>query len=72
MFKLVLFKFILFILYLLAAFVAKFKGSSTTTIVKQNLNEQILNSNYDQSGQPTNWINPFITRKLINHLIYTQ
>jgi hypothetical protein len=65
MFKLVLFKFILFILYLFAAFVAKFKGSNSI-IVKQNLNEQIFNSNSDKSGQPTNWINPFITRKFHN------
>ena len=63
MFKLVLFKFILFLLYLLAALVAKFKGSSSN--VRQNSNDQIITNykpNIDESGMPTNWINPFITR----------
>ena len=58
MFKLVIFKFILFIFYLLAALVAKFKGPSNQTV-----NNQMIDTNvFKESGVPTNWINPYITR----------
>jgi hypothetical protein len=64
MFKVVLFKFMLIILYLFAGLVAKYKGNS-----KNNINDpmiEIYNSNDDQVvrevGVPTNWLNPYMTR----------